>query len=363
MKNHEYWMGLALDLANSTAGQTSPNPMVGAVVVKNNQLLGSGAHLRAGTPHAEVHALQMAGEEAEGSTIYVTLEPCNHFGRTPPCTEKIIASGVKQVVVGSGDPDKLVAGRGIARLREAGLIIIENVLSSECLKLNEAYFHHRKTGLPFVTLKTATTLDGKIATKSGDSRWITNEASRAYVHQLRHEHDAILVGIGTVLADDPELTTRTLDGGLSPTRIVLDSKLRIPLTSKLLQTDIAPTWIFTSEEHDEKKRATLVKRGVEVFVTGAGEKVNLEKVLRVLGENGVLSLLIEGGSEVNAAMLAGDYVQKIITFIAPKILGGIDSPSAIGGESPSKMAEAKQIHRVSWQQFGEDFCMTGYLHA
>jgi diaminohydroxyphosphoribosylaminopyrimidine deaminase/5-amino-6-(5-phosphoribosylamino)uracil reductase len=246
VKDHEYWMRIALELAQATAGQTSPNPMVGAVVVKDNRLVGTGAHLQAGTPHAEVHALHMAGAEAEGSTIYVTLEPCNHYGRTPPCTEKIIASGVRRVVVGSGDPDILVAGKGIKRLREAGLEVVEGVLTAECLLLNEAYFHHRKTGLPFVTLKTATTLDGKIATDTGDSRWVTGAESRAYVHQLRHEQDAILVGIGTVLADDPVLTTRLSDGGLHPTRIILDSKLRISLTSKLVDTRIASTWIFTT---------------------------------------------------------------------------------------------------------------------
>jgi diaminohydroxyphosphoribosylaminopyrimidine deaminase/5-amino-6-(5-phosphoribosylamino)uracil reductase len=354
-------MSLAIQLAKATAGQTSPNPMVGAVVVKENRLLGSGAHLRAGTPHAEVHALNMAGKEAVGSTIYVTLEPCNHFGRTPPCTEKIIESGVKRVVIGSGDPDHLVAGRGIARLKEAGIEVLEGVHTSECLQLNEAYFHHRRTGLPFVTLKTATTLDGKIATDSGDSRWITGVESRRYVHQLRHENDAILVGANTVVADDPELTTRLPQGyGIHPVRIVLDSRLRIPITSKLLNTLQVPTLIFTTEAKDSFKEAAFQEAGVEIHTTG-GSRVDINEVLKILGKKGILSLLVEGGSEVNAAMLKGNHVQKVISFLAPKILGGKKSPSSIGGASPEKMAEALALHRISWKQYGDDLCVTGYI--
>jgi diaminohydroxyphosphoribosylaminopyrimidine deaminase/5-amino-6-(5-phosphoribosylamino)uracil reductase len=360
VKNHEHWMRLAVQLAQGTVGQTSPNPMVGAVVIKDNQLLGTGAHLRAGTPHAEVHALNMAGDDAKDSTVYVTLEPCNHYGRTPPCTEKIIDYGVHRVIVGSGDPDVLVAGKGIARLKEAGLEVIEGVLLAECLQLNEAYFHHRKTGFPFITLKTATTLDGKIATESGDSRWITGGESRAYVHQLRHEHDAILVGVGTVLADDPSLNTRLPDGGINPIRIVLDSTLRTPLTNKITDTTIAPTWIFTTDDRDLAKEAKLLQKGVQIFSTGSGPRVDIEQVLNILGQKGILSLLVEGGSEVNAAILKGGYVQKVISFIAPKLLGGEHCPSSIGGISPAKMAEALVLHRVSWKQFGEDLCITGY---
>jgi diaminohydroxyphosphoribosylaminopyrimidine deaminase/5-amino-6-(5-phosphoribosylamino)uracil reductase len=362
VEHHEQWMKLALQLAQATAGQTSPNPMVGAVVVKNNRLLGSGAHLQAGTPHAEVHALTMAGDEAKGSTIYVTLEPCNHHGRTPPCTEKIIASGVVRVVIGSGDPDELVAGQGIKRLRAAGIEVIEGVCAEACLQLNEAYFHHRCTGLPFVTLKTATTLDGKIATESGDSRWITGEASRAYVHRLRHQSDAILVGVQTVLADNPALTTRLPEGaGLHPVRIVVDSRLRTPLTASIVDTSVAPTWIFTTDEADKTKAEKLRAAGVKVISTGAGSRVNLDIMLQRLGSDGILSLLVEGGSQINAAMLHGNHVQKVISFLAPKLLGGVASPSAVAGESPAKMADAWELKRVSWQQFGDDLCVTGYL--
>lgn len=364
MGNHEYWMNLAVQLAKATTGQTSPNPMVGAVVVKDNRLIGTGAHLRAGTPHAEVHALRMAGDEAKESTIYVTLEPCNHFGRTPPCTEKIIESGVKRVVIGSGDPDQLVAGKGIARLKEAGIEVIEDIHIQECLDLNEAYFYHRKTGMPFVTLKTATTLDGKIATQSGDSRWITGVESRAFVHQLRHEQDAILVGANTVIVDDPELTTRLLDGnGNHPIRIILDSKLSTPLTAKILNTTQVSTWIFTTDAKDSFKEAAFQEAGVQVFSTGSGPRVNIEQMLKILGSKGVLSLLVEGGGEVNASMLRGNYVHKMIAFLAPKLLGGSASPSSIGGISPAKMTDALQLHRISWRQYGEDLCITGYLTA
>ncbi|MXQ52193.1 bifunctional diaminohydroxyphosphoribosylaminopyrimidine deaminase/5-amino-6-(5-phosphoribosylamino)uracil reductase RibD [Shimazuella alba] len=362
MSNDEQWMSLAIQLAKATAGQTSPNPMVGAVVVKENRLLGSGAHLRAGTPHAEVHALRMAGEEAQGSTIFVTLEPCNHFGRTPPCTEKIIECGVKRVVIGSGDPDKLVAGKGIARLKEAGIEVVEGVLEQECLQLNEAYFYHRRTGMPFVTLKTATTLDGKIATANGDSRWITGEESRAFVHQLRHEQDAILVGANTVIADDPELTTRLPQGdGIHPVRVILDSKLRTPITAKILDISKASTWIFTTDDKDLFKEAAFQEAGVQVISTGRGPKVDITKVLEILGEKGILSLMVEGGSQINASMLRGNHVHKVIAFLAPKFLGGISSPSSIGGESPEKMSEALSLHRVSWNQYGQDVCVTGYL--
>ncbi|WP_255724506.1 bifunctional diaminohydroxyphosphoribosylaminopyrimidine deaminase/5-amino-6-(5-phosphoribosylamino)uracil reductase RibD [Shimazuella soli] len=357
-------MNLAIQLAKATTGQTSPNPMVGAVVVKDNRLLGTGAHLKAGTPHAEVHALNMAADEAKGSTIYVTLEPCNHFGRTPPCTEKIIECGVKRVVIGSGDPDSLVAGKGVARLKEAGIEVLEGVKKQECLQLNEAYFHHRKTGKPFVTLKTATTLDGKIATKNDDSRWITGVESRAFVHQLRHEQDAILVGANTVIADDPELTTRLPEGnGIHPVRIILDSTLRTPITAKILNTTKAPTWIFTTDAKDPFKEAAFQEAGVHVYSTGSDPRVSIEQMLKILGSKGILSLLVEGGSEVNAAMLRGNHVNKFVAFLAPKLLGGVESPSSIGGEGPDKMAEAIPLHQVSWKQYGEDLCIIGYPTA
>ncbi|MFC4078146.1 bifunctional diaminohydroxyphosphoribosylaminopyrimidine deaminase/5-amino-6-(5-phosphoribosylamino)uracil reductase RibD [Salinithrix halophila] len=356
----EHWMKLALTLAESARGQTAPNPMVGAVAVKGGRLVGSGAHLKAGTPHAEVHALDMAGEEAAGCTLYVTLEPCNHYGRTPPCTEKAIAAGVQRVVIGSLDPDERVAGNGIRRLRAAGIEVEEGVLREECLRLNEAYFHHRKTGLPFVTLKTAMTLDGKIASVTGDSRWVTGEEARHQVHRLRHEHDAVMVGSGTALADHPRLTTRLPGGGKSPLRVILDSRLRLPLDSPVVDTAEAPTWVFCTQEADEKKEQQLEEKGVRVFHSVPGPHVDLATLFRILGEHGILSVLAECGGELNAALLRGGWVGKVMIFLAPKLLGGKESPTAFDGMNPERMDEAIRLQDVRVESFGEDWCMTGY---
>jgi len=361
MRTHEDWMRLACQLAGATRGQTSPNPVVGAVVVKEGQLIGSGVHLRAGTPHAEAHAIQMAGDAAQGSTLYVTLEPCNHHGRTPPCTEAIIRSGVKAVYVGALDPDERVSGGGITRLREAGIEVQVGVLQGECEKLNEEYFFHRRTGQPFVTLKMAMTLDGKIATPTGDSRWITGEASRRFVHELRHRSDAILVGVGTVIADNPILTTRLDGGGKNPLRVIMDSRLRTPLDAAITDTHVAPTLIFTTDQKDPDKERALTARGVQVISTGRGPRVSWEEVLKRLGDRGILSLLVEGGGEVNASLIAEGHVNKVIAFFAPKILGGKESPTSVEGTGPLRMAEAKTLKNVSVERFGEDICISGYL--
>lgn len=361
MREHENWMRLACQLARATQGQTSPNPVVGAVLVKEGQLIGSGVHLRAGTPHAEIHALNMAKGLAKGSTLYVTLEPCNHYGRTSPCTNAIIQSGVKKVVVGVRDPDQRVSGDGINRLREAGIEVLEGVLQSECEQLNEEYFYHRRTGKPFVTLKMAMTLDGKIATCSGDSRWITGEESRRFVHELRHRSDAILVGIGTVIADNPQLTTRLDGGGKNPLRVVVDSRLRTPLDAVITNTKVASTLIFTTDQKDPDKEREFIARGVQVISTGSGPRVSWEVVLRHLGDLGIVSLLVEGGGEVNASLIAEDHVNAVIAFFAPKILGGKESPTSVEGANPLRMADAKVLKSVTVQRFGEDICIRGYL--
>lgn len=362
LTTHETWMRLALQLAEATRGQTSPNPMVGAVAVKNGQVIGTGAHLKAGTPHAEVHALNMAGENARDCTLYVTLEPCNHFGRTPPCTRRIIEAGVKRVVIGSADPDEKVSGQGIEYLRQAGVEVMTDVLKKECLLLNEAYFHHRKTKKPFVTLKMATTLDGKIATRTGDSRWVTGENARAHVHELRKQSDAILVGVGTVLADDPQLTVRI--GGETlrqPVRIVLDSKLQTPSHAQLVRTDVAPTWIFTTSACDQDKKEKLLAQGVNVILTNSRKQVDLEEVLAYLGEQGILSLFVEGGSKINASFLRGNHVQKVMAYIAPKLLGGANSKNAIAGADPDYMAQAVQLSRTRLERIGDDYLLSGYI--
>lgn len=355
----ERWMELALRLAEAARGQTSPNPLVGAVVVKDGQLLGSGAHLKAGTPHAEVHALEQAGKSAKGSTLYVTLEPCNHYGRTPPCTERTISSGVRRVVVGSTDPDPLVSGKGVQRLREAGLSVKTGVLADRCTRLNEAYFHHRRTGFPFVTLKAAVTLDGKTATSDGDSRWVTGEAAREEVHRLRHQYDAVLVGSGTALHDRPQLTVRLPGGGKNPLRVVVDSRLRMPLNSPLADVESASTWVFCTDEADSGREAALTARGVRVYRTGAGSRVKLESVFRRLGREGIVSVLTESGGELNASLLREGWVNKVMFFIAPKILGGRDSLTAVGGTTVDQMKDALLLEDVSVDLFGRDICVTG----
>jgi diaminohydroxyphosphoribosylaminopyrimidine deaminase/5-amino-6-(5-phosphoribosylamino)uracil reductase len=356
---HERWMRLALELASAAQGQTSPNPLVGAVVVKAGRLLGSGAHLKAGTPHAEVHALHMAGTEAAGSTLYVTLEPCNHTGRTPPCTEAVIAAGVKQVVIGSLDPDPRVSGTGVRRLQAAGVHVITGVLNEACIRLNEAYFHHRRTGYPFVTMKAAITLDGKIATASGDSRWVTGEEARIHVHRLRHFHDAVMVGRGTVERDRARLTTRLPEGGKNPIRVVLDSQLSLPCDSPVLDTAASETWIFCTDAADQDRESRLRERGVRIYRTGPGPQVDLESVFYTLGTNDVLSVLTEAGGRLNASLLQGGWVNRVMFFIAPKLLGGKDSPTAVEGAGCERMDQALELTGVEVRPIGDDWCVTG----
>lgn len=254
MQDEDY-MRLALDLAKSTQGQTSPNPVVGAVIVKNHQIIGMGAHLKAGEPHAEVHAIGMAGEKAKGATLYVTLEPCSHFGKTPPCSNLVIATGIKKVFVATTDPNPQVAGTGIERMRQAGIEVEIGLLQEEAREVNKLFFYNIRTGLPYVTLKSAVSLDGKTATITGESKWITGEEARADVHQLCHEHDAILVGVNTVLIDDPSLTARIKNGAKNPIRVILDTHLRTPLNAKVINDKAAPTWIVTgSDISDEQQR-------------------------------------------------------------------------------------------------------------
>lgn len=360
MEIHERYMRIALELASATRGQTSPNPHVGAVLVKEGRIIGIGAHLGAGTPHAEVHALQMAGEAAEGATLYVTLEPCNHHGRTPPCTEAIVTAGVARVIIGCADANPQVGGAGVARLRDAGIDVVKGVLETECRRLNEAFFHYIQNGIPFVTVKTASTLDGKIASPTRDSKWVTGETARGYVQRLRHEHDAIMVGIETVLADDPQLTARLPEGGLNPIRVIVDSRLRLPLDARVCDTSVAPTWVFCTVGHDPAKRQALADRGVCVFTVGSGERVILKEMLRILGEHEVTSVLVEGGSTLNGALLKEGLVHKVIAFLAPKLLGGQTSLTSFGGEGWESMSEAVSLSEVQVRPFGEDLCVIGY---
>ncbi|MGZ4111413.1 MAG: bifunctional diaminohydroxyphosphoribosylaminopyrimidine deaminase/5-amino-6-(5-phosphoribosylamino)uracil reductase RibD, partial [Tumebacillaceae bacterium] len=311
--NDQQYMQFALDIASQAKGRTNPNPLVGAVIVKDGRIVGFGAHLKAGEPHAEVHAFRMAGDAAEGATLYVTLEPCSHHGKTPPCADLVVRSKVKRVVVAMQDPNPLVAGRGTTRIREAGIEVEVGVLEAEAKRLNERFIYNITTKLPFVVLKTAMTLDGKIATSTNDSRWITGPQAREAVHRLRDEVDGILVGIGTVLADDPELTTRLPEGGgKNPTRVILDSKLRIEEAAKVLDTSVAPTWIVTGPDVDEQKKQRLLARGVEIIaMPEAGTGTSMQPMLETLYEKGITHLLVEGGASVNGSFLESGLVNKV----------------------------------------------------
>ncbi|MDV2683364.1 bifunctional diaminohydroxyphosphoribosylaminopyrimidine deaminase/5-amino-6-(5-phosphoribosylamino)uracil reductase RibD [Alkalihalophilus lindianensis] len=356
--NDQDYMKLALQLASHTKGQTSPNPMVGSVVVKDGSIVGMGAHLRAGEGHAEVEALKMAGEQAKGATIYVTLEPCSHFGKTPPCANLIIERELARVVVATVDPNPEVAGRGIKRLRDAGLKVDVGICEQEAIELNRMFFHFIQTKRPFVTMKTATTLDGKTATVTGESKWITEEAAREDVHRDRHVHDAILVGIGTVLADDPALTTRLPLGGRNPIRIVLDRHLRLPLTAQMVTDKAAPTWVFTTLESSNEKQKELEQVGITVIRLQA---YSIESILIELGQRRVMSLYVEGGQEVNGSFLKEGAVNQVITYIAPKMVGGKLAATAVGGEGIEDMSEAVQFDIVDVSRVGRDLKITSIV--
>jgi diaminohydroxyphosphoribosylaminopyrimidine deaminase/5-amino-6-(5-phosphoribosylamino)uracil reductase len=359
MNEHEHYMRLALENAQAMKGQTDPNPLVGSVIVKDNRIVGFGAHMKAGEPHAEIHALRMAGEKARGGTIYVTLEPCSHYGRTGPCAEAIVRAGLKKAVVATLDPNPLVSGSGVEILRNAGIEVEVGICEEESRRMNEVFNKFIVSKRPFVTLKSAVTLDGKVATSTSDSKWITSEAARKEVHQLRNENVGILVGVNTVIKDDPELTSR-IPNGRNPIRIILDSTLRIPEDSKVVTDHKAPTWIFTTESHNLDKKHKLEEAGVKVFVTGGTKQVDLNKVLEILGENFISSLLLEGGGEINASFIEKKLIDKLVLYIAPKVIGGKFAPSFLQGPGVLKMSEAIEFADVSFTQVGKDYKFTGY---
>ncbi|WP_088071706.1 bifunctional diaminohydroxyphosphoribosylaminopyrimidine deaminase/5-amino-6-(5-phosphoribosylamino)uracil reductase RibD [Gottfriedia luciferensis] len=359
MSNHEFYMNLALQNAKSMKGQTDPNPLVGSVIVNDNRIVGVGAHLKAGEPHAEIHALRMAGDKAKGGTIYVTLEPCSHHGRTGPCAEAIVRAGLKKVVVATLDPNPLVAGRGIKILEDAGIEVVVGVSEDESVKMNEVFNKYIVKNIPFVVMKSASTLDGKIATHSSDSKWITSEEARNDVHQLRNEIGAILVGVNTVIKDNPELTTR-IPNGRNPVRVILDSTLKIPLDSKVVTDQQAETWIFTSKQHSNEKKVELENLGIKVFVTNDLKRVDLEETLKILGEQSISSLLVEGGGEVNASFINQKLVDKVIIYLAPKLIGGKNAPTFLEGEGFDKMGQAIEFTNVDLSKIGPDFKFVGY---
>lgn len=357
-------MQMALDLARRGLGRTSPNPMVGAVVVKDGRVVGRGYHARAGTPHAEIHALKEAGDLAKGATLYVNLEPCCHYGRTGPCTEAILAAGVKRVVVAMEDPNPLVCGRGLERLRQAGVEVTLGVMEEEARRLNEVFIKYITTRRPFVILKVAMSLDGKIATRTGESHWITGPEARLAVHRLRDRYDAILVGINTVIKDDPSLTTR-LPGeeGRDPVRVVVDSSARIPLHARVLtQKSLAPTIIAVTERAPREKVRRLQEAGAQVLVIpDEGSRVNLAALMDELGRREITSVLVEGGGEIHASFLKSRLADKVVWFIAPLIIGGQKAPGPVGGEGFAWLSEAIRLKDVSFTRYGDDFCLEGYV--
>jgi diaminohydroxyphosphoribosylaminopyrimidine deaminase/5-amino-6-(5-phosphoribosylamino)uracil reductase len=357
--NDEFYMRIALQLAHSATGQTGVNPMVGCIVVKDGAVVGMGAHLRMGTEHAEVHALNMAGANAAGSTVYVTLEPCSHHGRTPPCSDRLILEKVARVVVACTDPNPRVAGTGIAKMREQGIEVRLGIMEREAIDLNEKFNKYITTRLPFVSLKTASTLDGKIASKSGDSQWITNEQSRAYVHTLRHQHQAIMVGVDTVVSDNPQLTTRLSVSGLNPIRIIVDSTLRTPPSANAFR-QAGRTIVLTTSQAPQDQAALLREAGAEIVVAGDGPKVDLLEALRLLGEQEIGSIMLEGGGRLNGGMLEQKLIDKCYLFYAPKIIGGDNAPGNFSFDGFAKMSEAVWLDRVKLEQFGHDFCLIGY---
>ncbi len=357
-------MQRALDLAAKAKGCTSPNPLVGAIIVKDDEIVGEGYHQRAGEPHAEVHALQAAGEAAKGGTLYVNLEPCCHWGRTPPCTDGLIQAGIGQVYIAHRDPNPKVAGKGIQQLQDAGIAVTVGLCATAAKQLNEIYIKHTETGYPFVILKLAMSLDGKIATTTGESQWITAPMSRQRGHEIRDEVDAILVGIGTVISDNPSLTTRLPHRqGKDATRIVLDSRARTPTSAKIFNPESAATVIIavTPQAPIEKVRQ-LENVGAEVLVIPEKDgRVCFKTLMRVLGERGVTSVLVEGGSEVNASAHASGIVDKVMCFIAPKFIGGKNAPGPLAGEGIARLAEASELQRLTVTQLDRDLLVEGYF--
>lgn len=366
MTRDEQFMAEAIRLAARARGRTRPNPMVGAVVVKDGRVVGRGFHKRAGGPHAEVFALDEAGSKARGATLYVNLEPCSFHGRTPPCAPRVAGSGVARVVIAMEDPHPRVSGRGIAILEEQGIEVVCGVLTERAARLNEVFVKYVTTGFPFVTLKSACTLDGKIATASGESQWISCEASRRRSHRMRGEMDGILVGIGTVLADDPRLTARWGRAPRQPRRIVIDRKLRTPTGARILEANEAgPTIVATLTGADLGKVEALERKGAEVlpFPPTPDGGLDFPELLRELGKREVTSLLIEGGAGVAAAILESGVVDKVLFFIAPIIVGGNRAPGPVGGEGIASLAEAVTLERMGVRRSGEDLMIEAYVTA
>ena len=357
----EKWMKRALRLAEAGRGRTSPNPVVGAVLVKRGEVVGEGYHAKIGEAHAEIVALRRAGEKARGAVLYLNLEPCTHYGKTPPCVPQVIKAGLKRAVIGMEDPNPLVNGKGIELLRKSGLDVKLGVLGKECQRLNEAFCKYIVKREPFVVLKVAATLDGKIATRNGDSKWISGEAARRFVHRLRDQVDGVLVGIGTVLKDDPLLTARMKEGR-EPYRIVLDSRLKIPEEAKVFEHSPSEVILATTGAAPQGKIERLEKKGVRVLIADSKKgRVDLKSCLSKLGEIGMMNLLVEGGSQVNGSFLDEGLIDKFLLFLSPKLIGDPQALGIFGGRGVSNLRETVALKDIRARKIGEDIFVEGYL--
>lgn len=356
----EKYMRLAMQLAGNAIGRTSPNTLVGAVIVKDNRVVGCGWHRKAGTPHAEVHALNQAGELAQGADVYVTLEPCAHYGKTPPCAKALVEAKVKNVYGGLLDVNPKVAGKGFKILEDAGIHVEYGFLQDELRKQNEVFFKWIEHKKPFVVLKAAMTLDGKIATATGQSKWITNETSRAYGYKLRDIYDGIMVGINTVIEDNPMLTAR-VDGGKNPIRIVVDSSLKIDINANVVQDKSAKTIIATTDKADKDKILKLQAQDVDVIVVDKdkNDKVDIEKLLDILGQQNICSILVEGGATLSGSFVAKKLVDKVDFFIAPKIVGGKEAKTPVAGTGILNLQEALALKDIQIEKLEEDILIIG----
>ena len=355
--NDQDYMRRAISLARRGAPWTSPNPLVGAVIVKDGRIIGEGWHEKCGGLHAERNALKNCTEDPAGAAIYVTLEPCCHHGRTPPCTEALIEQGISRVIIGSRDPNPLVAGRGAAVLRAAGITVEEDFLREECDELNPIFFHYITTKRPYTAVKYAMTADGKLATVTGASQWITGEEARAHVHLLRSRYRAILAGIGTVLADDPRLNCRA-EGGRDPIRVICDSSLRLPINCQICRTAAQQETIVACAREDAEKKAALEKLGITVLcLPGQDGRVDLNALAAELGARGIDSLLIEGGGEIHAAALEAGIVQRVYAYVGAQLFGGRTAKTPLGGAGVSVPAESQKLTRKRVETFGNDILL------
>lgn len=356
----EKYMRLAMQLAGNAIGRTSPNPLVGAVIVKDNRVVGCGWHRKSGTPHAEVHALNQAGELAQGADVYVTLEPCAHYGKTPPCSKALVEAKVKNVYGGLLDVNPKVAGKGFKILEDAGIHVEYGFLQDELRKQNEVFFKWIEHKKPFIVLKAAMTLDGKIATATGQSKWITNETSRAYGYKLRDIYDGIMVGINTVIEDNPMLTAR-VDGGKNPIRIVVDSSLKIDINANVVQDKSAKTIVATTDKADKDKILKLQAQDVDVIVVDKDEndKVDIEELLDILGQQNICSILVEGGATLSGSFVAKKLVDKVYFFIAPKIVGGKEAKTPVAGTGILNLQEALALKDIQIEKLEEDILIIG----